>query len=121
MKWKWPSNDVAALKRQSVEGKHSGKSFYFVMYRQDMGILKFKSRFGVGKFSHRKIRRGRSTEDINRIMLAMMMNAASRFEGQQSLRSFSWYTDSGLSGEDLVKTRSGKRVHLSSVLQCRHG
>ena len=82
-------NDVATLKRQFVEGESSGKPTYSVMYRQDMGVLKFKSRLGVGKFSHWEIKRGRSTEDINRIMLAMMMNTASRFEGLQSLRSFS--------------------------------
>lgn len=77
-------NDVAELKRQFVEGERSGKPSYFVMYRQDMGVLKFQSRLGVGKFSHWEIKRGRSTEDINRIMLAMM-NTASRFEGLQSL------------------------------------
>lgn len=100
-------NDVATLKRQFFEGERSGKPSYSVMYRQDMGVLKFKSRLGVGKFSHWEIKRGRSTEDINRIMLAMMMNTASRFEGLQSLRSFSWYTDSGFSGEDLVSDLFG--------------
>lgn len=45
-------NDVATLKRQFVEGERSGKPSHSVMYRQDMGVLKFKSRFGVGKFSH---------------------------------------------------------------------
>lgn len=79
-------NDMAALKRQFVEGERSSKPSYSVMYRQDMGVLKFKSRLGIGKFSHWEIKRGRSTEDINRIMLAMMMNTASRFEGLQSLR-----------------------------------
>lgn len=36
-----------------------------------------------------------------------MLNTASRFEGLQSLRSFSWYTDSGFSGEDLVSDLFG--------------
>lgn len=111
-------NDVATLKRQFVEGERSGKPSYFVMYRQDMGVLKFKSRFGVGKFSHWEIKRGRSTEDINRIMLAMMMNTASRFEGLQSLRSFSWYTDSGFSGEDLV---SGLFEFYRAIIPGRYG
>jgi len=100
-------NDVAALMRQFAEGERSGKPSYSVMYRQDMGVLKFKSRFGVGKFSHWEIKLGRSTDKINRIMLAMMMNTASRFEALQSLRSFSWYTHSGFSGEDLVSDLFG--------------
>ena len=77
------------------------------LYWQARGIIKFKSRLGVAKFSRWEIKRGRSTEDINRIMLAMMMNAASRFEGLQSLRSFSWCTDSGFSGENLVSDLFG--------------
>lgn len=100
-------NDVAELRRQFVEGERSGKPSYVVMYRQDMGIIKFASRLGVEKFSRWEIKCGRSTEDINRIMPAMMMNTASRFEGLQSLRSFSWYTDSGFSGEDLVSDLFG--------------
>lgn len=52
-------NDVATLKRQFVEGERSGKPSYSVMYRQDMGVLKFKARLGVGKFSHWEIKRGR--------------------------------------------------------------
>jgi hypothetical protein len=73
-------NDVAELRRQFAEGERSSKPSYPVMYRQDMGVFKFKSRFGVGKFSHWEIKRGRDTDEINRIMLAMMMNTASRFE-----------------------------------------
>ncbi|WP_309300355.1 hypothetical protein [Enterobacter sp. RIT418] len=76
-------NDVVAHKRQFVEGERSVKPSYSVMYRQDMGVLKFKSRFSIGKFSHWEIKHDRSIEDINRIMLAMM-NTASRFEGLQS-------------------------------------
>lgn len=83
-------NDVVVLKRQFVEVERSDKPSYSVMYRQDMGVLKFKSRFGVGKFSRWEIKRGRSTDDINSIMLAMTMNTASRFEGLQSLRSSFW-------------------------------
>ncbi len=100
-------NDVDSLKRQFVTGERSGKQSYTVMYRQDMYFDKFSSRYGVGKFSHWEIKCGRSTEDINRIMLAMMINTASRFEGLQSLRAFSWYTDSGFSGEDLVSDLFG--------------
>ncbi|AOQ01281.1 MULTISPECIES: hypothetical protein [Enterobacter] len=100
-------SDIMELKSQFIAGELSGKPSYMVMYRQDMHFVKFNSQFGVGKFSRWEIKRGRSTEDINRIMLAMMMNTAARFEGLQSLRAFSWYTDSGFSGEDLVSDLFG--------------
>ncbi len=82
-------SDIMELKSQFIAGELSGKPSYMVMYRQDMHFVKFNSQFGVGKFSRWEIKRGRSTEDINRIMLAMMMNTAARFEGLQSLRAFS--------------------------------
>lgn len=37
----------------------------------------------------------------------MMMNTSWKFEGLQSLKLFSWYTDSGFSGEDLVSDLLG--------------
>lgn len=40
-------------------------------------------------------------------MLAMMMNTALKFEAYQSLKEFSWHTDSGFSGEDLVSDLFG--------------
>lgn len=100
-------NDVISLKNQFVTGEQSRETSYTVTYRQDMRLIKFASRFGVGKFSRWEVKRGRSADDINRIMLAMMMNTASKFEGLQSLRPFSWYTDSGFSGEDLVSDLFG--------------
>ncbi|KNC89520.1 hypothetical protein [Trabulsiella odontotermitis] len=100
-------NDVLALRNQFIAGERSGMPSYIVMYRQDMSFAKFNSRLGVGKFSRWEIKRGRSAEDINKIMLAMMMCTASSFEGLQSLRAFSWYTDSGFSGEDLVSDLFG--------------
>ncbi|KFC06255.1 hypothetical protein GTGU_02776 [Trabulsiella guamensis ATCC 49490] len=100
-------SDIVELKKQFIAGERSGQPYYMVMYRQDMHFVKFNSQFGVGKFSRWEIKRGRSIEDINRIMLAMMINTAFRFEGLQSLSSFSWYTDSGFSGEDLVSDLFG--------------
>lgn len=100
-------NDIVSLRNQFLAGETSGRDFYTVNYRQDMRILRFGARFGTGKFARWKIKRGRNSDDINRIMLAMMMNTASRFERLQSFRAFSWYTDSGFSGEDLVSDLFG--------------
>lgn len=68
--------DIITLKRQFLTGENSGKDFYTVMYRQDMRVARFGSRFGVGKFSRWRIKRGRNSSDINRIMLAMMLNTS---------------------------------------------
>lgn len=95
-------DDIIALKRKFLAGENSGKDFYTVMYRQDMRIARFGSRLGIGKFSRWQIKRGRSGSDVNRIMLAMMLSTSFFFENLQSQRVFSWYTDSGYSGEDLV-------------------
>lgn len=99
--------DIITLKRQFLTGENSGKDFYTVMYRQDMRVARFGRRFGVGKFSRWRIKRGRNSSDINRIMLAMMLNTSLFFEALQSRRVFSWYTDSGYSGEDLVSNLFG--------------
>lgn len=100
-------DDIALLKNQFLAGESSRKEYYEVIYRQDMHISRFGNKFGVGKFSKWEIKRGRSGDDINRIMLAMMMNTATQFERSQSLRAFSWFSDSGFSGEDLVSDLFG--------------
>ncbi|UYM57714.1 hypothetical protein [Leclercia adecarboxylata] len=100
-------DDVEELRRQFVQGEGSGRNYYVVMYRQDMSVAKFSSRLGIGRFAKWEIRRGRDTHEINRMMLAMMMSTAFNFEDLQSLRLFTWYTDSGFSGEDLVSDLFG--------------
>lgn len=100
-------DDIATLKRQFMDGERSGKDYYTVIYRQDMRIARFGTSFGVGKFTRWDIKCGRSNDEVNRIMLAMMMTTASKFENLQSLKAFSWYTDSGFSGEDLVSDLFG--------------
>jgi len=99
--------DVEELQRQFMQGEGSGRDYYVVMYRQDMQVAKFGSQLSIGKFARWEIKRGRNMHDINRIMLAMMMSTAFRFENLQSLCLFSWFTDSGLSGEDLVSDLFG--------------
>ncbi|MDI5419189.1 hypothetical protein MJI12_26840, partial [Salmonella enterica subsp. enterica serovar Kentucky] len=42
-----------------------------------------------GKFTRWEIQRGRTQDEINSIMLAMMMNTALKFEAYQSLKAFS--------------------------------
>ncbi|PSS44331.1 hypothetical protein C6560_23430 [Enterobacter sp. FS01] len=100
-------DDVEELRRQFMQGEGSGQDYYVVMYRQDMHIAKFGSRIGIGRFARWKIKRGRDMHDINRMMLAMMMSTALNFEDLQSFRLFTWYTDSGFSGEDLVSDLFG--------------
>jgi len=100
-------DDVEELMRQFIMGERSGQDYYVVMYRQDMNIVKFGSRLGLGRFARWEIKRGRNIHDIYRIMLAMMMSTAQSFENLQSLKLFTWYTDSGFSGEDLVSDLFG--------------
>lgn len=100
-------DDVEELRRQFMQGEGSGRDYYVVMYRQDMHITKFCTRLGIGRFARWEIKRGRDMYDINRMMLAMMMSTALNFEDLQSYRLFTWYTDSGFSGEDLVSDLFG--------------
>lgn len=44
---------------------------------------------------------------VSSIILAIMISTASSFEQLQSSSAFSWYTDSGFSGEDLVSDLFG--------------
>ena len=99
-------DDIVELKQQFLAGESSGEKSYRVMYRQDMRYKKFGHNVGIGKFNRWEIKSGRSRDDINSIMLAMLMNIAPRFEKQQ-YDLFSWYTDSGFSGEDLVSDLVG--------------
>lgn len=100
-------DDINELRNQFHAGEYSGEKYYEIIYRQDMRLAKLGNRIGIGKFIRWKIKSGMNQEDINRIMLSMVMNTAAKFEGQQSLRAFSWYTDSGFSGEDLVSDLFG--------------
>ena len=100
-------DDVEALRLQFLAGESSGRDYYVIMYRQDMRKAKFGSQLGIGKFTQWEIKRGRSTHEIHRMMLAIMMSTAIRFEGLQSMSLFSWYSDSGFSGEDLVSDLFG--------------
>ncbi|MCG8156949.1 hypothetical protein JMY81_11910 [Brenneria goodwinii] len=100
-------DDIKALFHQFQIGEISNNPHYTIVYDQNMYIGRFNRCIGVGKYTKWVIQKGRTTDEINRIMLAMMMITASNFEGLQSLRHFSWYTDSGFSGEDLASDLFG--------------
>lgn len=97
--------DISLLLADFSSGEASGKPYYTIEYTQRMNIG--KGLFGTGKFVRWEIKHGRSMSEINSIALAMMMDAARNFEHYQSRAFFSWYTDSGFSGEDLVSDLLG--------------
>ncbi|ECO2437289.1 hypothetical protein FYF11_15235 [Salmonella enterica] len=102
-------DDISLLKQQFDAGESSGNKYYSVIYKQNMRIRSktLRQEMGTGKFTRWEIQRGRTQDEINSIMLAMMMNTALKFEAYQSLKAFSWHTDSGFSGEDLVSDLFG--------------
>ena len=96
-------DDIRKLMAQFSSGEASGKPFYQVRYEQTMGL----SRFATGRFNAWEIKKGRTLREKQSIALAMMMSTAVAFENWQSMPWFSWYTDSGFSGEDLVSNLFG--------------
>lgn len=97
--------DIRDLLSEFRIGEASGKPYYTIQYLQYMRA--FGSRIGTGKFICWEVKRGRSQREIYSIMLAMMMQTARLFENYQSQWFFSWYTDSGFSGEDLASDLLG--------------
>jgi len=96
-------DDVRKLMAQFTTGEAGSESYYRVRYEQTMGI----SRFATGRFNAWEIKKGRTLKERQCIALAMMMSTAVAFENWQSMPWFSWYTDSGFSGEDLVSDLFG--------------
>ncbi|TDS88023.1 hypothetical protein EDF78_11231 [Rahnella sp. BIGb0236] len=87
-------------------------AWYFpVDYYQDFGkMIKFNTYQAggyVGINTPLMIRTCLSWEVKTRIALTIMMKTAYRFEALQQSTAFSWYTDSGFSGEDLVSDLVG--------------
>ena len=98
-------NDIKLLMNQLTKGENGSGSHYRVLYKQDM--FAFKRKLGTGKFVNWEIKKGLSINEMRSIALAMMMACANKFENYQSSRFFSWYTDSGYSGEDLTSDLLG--------------
>lgn len=96
-------DDIRALMTRFSIGESSGKAYYQVRYEQTMGL----SRFATGRFNVWQVKKGKTLTERRGIALAMMMSTAVAFENWQSMSFFSWYTDSGFSGEDLISDLFG--------------
>ncbi|NEG63545.1 hypothetical protein GQQ23_14525 [Pantoea agglomerans] len=95
--------DITKALAKFSRGEVSSKPYYLVQYEQVMRAGKF----GTGRYIRWNIKRGRSQHEIHSILLAMLMRTAVLFENWQAQSWFSWYTDSGFSGEDLVSDLLG--------------
>lgn len=97
--------DIRNLWAQMLRGESQSQPTYDVTYKQAMVGL--KRRITVGKSITWRLKKGLSYHQKQRIALAMMMTVARRFEGLQGSFPFSWATDNGFSGEDLVSDLLG--------------
>ncbi len=96
-------HDIRQLLSQFQQGESAPGNYYLVTYEQRM-----RAKFlATGRYVRWNIKKGRTQDDINSIALAMMMRTACLFEEWQAKPWFSWYTDSGFSGEDLVSDLLG--------------
>ncbi|MFL6614057.1 MAG: hypothetical protein ACJ8LD_10135, partial [Pantoea agglomerans] len=97
--------DIRNLLSQMMQGEASEKEFYDVRYSQGMtgGWGQVRS----GKLITWRIRRGRPYWEQKSIALAMMMSMARKFETFQGSFPHNLFTDSGLSGEDLISDLLG--------------
>ncbi|MDX6018868.1 hypothetical protein SIL08_00970 [Scandinavium sp. V105_16] len=91
--------DITKLLGNINQGESGLGAYYQVEYSQKMYVLDHSA--GTGKFIRWKIKKGLSLNEIHSIALSMMFACAAKFESYQSQWFFSWYTDSGFSGEDL--------------------
>ncbi|BES84023.1 hypothetical protein PEC302107_17770 [Pectobacterium araliae] len=66
-------DDIRALQLQFQAGEANNVPYYTIMYDQSMYINRFNRCLGIGKYSTWVIRKGKTRDEINRIMLAMMM------------------------------------------------
>ncbi|MCR0998779.1 hypothetical protein I6G37_09280 [Serratia rubidaea] len=96
-------HDIQTLLAQFQQGERSKAKYYLVTYAQNMSVRPLST----GRYIRWNIKRGRTPDEIHSIMLAMLMRTAYLFESWQAQPWFSWYTDSGFSGEDLVSDLLG--------------
>ncbi|MBA0195887.1 hypothetical protein H4F51_07420 [Pectobacterium brasiliense] len=97
-------NDARALMAAINSGEGRIEDHFVVIYSQYMG-KGFK--YGTSKTTRWKIRKGLSSHDKKRVALTIIMYTSHLFESYQGSPLFSWYSDSGYSGEDLVSNLLG--------------
>ncbi|PWC17055.1 hypothetical protein DDT52_17395 [Brenneria roseae subsp. roseae] len=109
-------DDIRNLLSQMELGENRPDEFYHIHYEQSMFIR--RKWIGTSKYSLWKVRRGRSLPERHSIALAMMMKTGTAFESLQDSWPFSWTTDSGFSGEDLVSDLLGfyRAIHGRNYL-----
>ena len=111
-------SDIKNLMIDIKRGESGCDGYYEVAYSQKMFV--YHRQFGTGKFVKWRIKQGLSACEKNSVALAMMMTTARLFESLQANWCFSWYTDSGFSGEDLTSDLLGfYRAILPSDYQSR--
>ncbi|MFJ5358262.1 hypothetical protein AB6D37_12185 [Pectobacterium brasiliense] len=109
-------DDIRSVLSQMELGESKLDKFYHIRYEQNMFVKRKLA--GTAKYSLWKIRRGRLLSERHSIALAMMMRTGIAFEGMQDSWPFSWATDSGFSGEDLVSDLLGfyRAIHGKNYL-----
>ena len=105
--------DASTLMSVLTAGDYSTKEPYFTLkYTQYMGRGRS---YGVSKITRWKVRRGLSDNDKKRVALTIIMYTTHKFESLQDAFPFSWFTDSGYSGEDCISNLLGFYRAVSDV------
>lgn len=105
--------DASTLMSVLTAGDYSTKEPYFTLkYTQYMGRGRS---YGVSKITRWKVRRGLSDNDKKRVALTIIMYTTHKFESLQDSFPFSWFTDSGYSGEDCISNLLGSYRAVSEV------
>ncbi len=105
--------DASTLMSVLTAGDYSTKEPYFTLkYTQYMGRGRS---YGVSKITRWKVRRGLSDNDKKRVALTIIMYTTHKFESLQDSFPFSWFTDSGYSGEDCISNLLGFYRAVSEV------
>ncbi|MDE9430757.1 hypothetical protein [Xenorhabdus bovienii] len=80
------------------------ESHFIVRYVQYMGRGR---NYGTSIKTRWRVRRGLSLHDMKRVALTIMMYTTHSFESYQDSFPFTWFSDSGYSGEDLISNLFG--------------
>ncbi|MBE8597108.1 hypothetical protein [Xenorhabdus sp. BG5] len=105
-------NDARMLMAAINSGDDTKESYFTIKYTQYMGL---GLKYGTSKITRWRVRRGLSLNDKKRVALTIMMYTTHLFEAHQDSFPFTWYTDSGYSGEDLVSNLLGFYQAINGV------